>query len=67
MPSLRDCGATPRPAARERESDRARYPDPAFNAWLDQTVTENAEFTVWNMLDDTGSAWAGWDARGNYS
>ena len=47
---------------REREADRARYPDPAFNAWLDQSAHG---FTVWNMLDDTGSAWAAWDARGS--
>lgn len=52
--------------ARGREADRARFPDPAFNEWLDTTVTENGEFTVWHLLASTGDALAGWENRPHY-
>ena len=49
-------------ATRDREVDRLRFHDARFNAWLDETVTENGEFTVWDMLTSTDDAWAAWSS-----
>lgn len=57
----------PTQAKRDREADRARFPDTAFNTWLDESITENGEFTAWDSLSSTGDAYAGWSVRSNYA
>lgn len=52
---------------REREADRARFPDPVFNHWLDESVTENSEFSVWHMLDSVVDANRAWTAALSYA
>ena len=47
---------------RARESDRQRFSDPEFNAWLDTGISD-AGHTVWDAVGDTQAAWAGWEAR----
>lgn len=54
------CTHTPLPA-RDRERDRQRFSDPDFNAWLDQAITENGEYTVWHQLGSTEDAYHGWE------
>jgi hypothetical protein len=51
---------------RDREQDRIRFPDPDFNRWLDEAITENGEFTAWHALSSTGDAYAGWSVRPDY-
>lgn len=51
---------------RDREADRHRFPDPAFNRWLDESITENGEFSVWHQLGDVATAWAAWESRPHY-
>lgn len=52
----------PLPAKRSREEDRKRWPHRGFNAYLDQAITENGEFTTWDQLTDTGDAYYGYMA-----
>lgn len=59
--------ADPAAPKRDREADRARFPDPAFNRWLDEAITENGEFTVWDHLGDTCDAWHGWQNKPFYA
>lgn len=47
---------------RDRESDRRRFSDPAFNCWLDDGISD-AGHTVWDAVGDVAAAWAGWEAR----
>ena len=54
-------------APRNREDDRARFPDPDFNRWLDEAITENGEYTAWHALKSTGDAYAGWCVRPDYT
>lgn len=54
--------------ARDRAADRARFPDREFNHWLDEAITENGEFTIWDQIVDTCSAWHGWvNARDHFT
>ena len=55
------------PVARDREADRARFPDLAFNRWLDEAITDNGEFSVWHQIGDTCAAWHGWENRQFYA
>lgn len=47
---------------RDREEDRKRWSHRGFNAYLDQAITENGEFTTWHQLADTGDAYYGYMA-----
>ena len=47
---------------RDREADRQRFRDPKFNAYLDQAITENGEFTTWHQIDNVVDAWYGYQA-----
>jgi hypothetical protein len=47
---------------RDREADRARIPDPAFNRWLDEIISD-AGHTVWDTIPDVCCAWHGWSNR----
>lgn len=47
---------------RDREADRQRFSDPKFNAYLDQAITENGEFTTWHQLTNTTDAYYGYQA-----
>lgn len=51
---------------RNREADRARYTDPAFNEWLDDSAADGGA-TVWDLVSDVHSAWAAWSAHLNYT
>lgn len=64
---IRAALSLPTQAKRDREADRARFPDTAFNTWLDESITENGEFTAWDSLSSTGDAYAGWSVRSNYA
>lgn len=50
---------------REREADRQRFPDPAFNEWLDEGISDFGH-TVWDATENIADAWAGWNSRGYY-
>ena len=51
--------------ARDRETDRARFPDPAFNQWLDEGISD-AGHTVWDQVGSVIDAWHGWENRKFY-
>lgn len=51
--------------ARDREADRRRFSDPAFNRWLDEGISD-AGHTVWDAIPDVCCAWQGWDNRQHY-
>ena len=53
-------------ARRDREADRARFPDPAFNRWLDEGISD-AGHTVWDAVGDVQAAWSGWENRPYYA
>lgn len=65
--STRLRGGVPEGEQRNREADRARFPDPNFNRWLDEAITENGEYTAWHALQSTGDAYAGWCVRPDYT
>ena len=50
---------------REREADRKRFPDPAFNEWLDEEISDFGH-TVWDATENIADAWAGWQNREYY-
>jgi hypothetical protein len=54
------------PPARDREADRARFPDPAFNRWLDEGISD-AGHTVWDQVGSVVDAWHGWENRPFYA
>lgn len=58
----------PQPVApkRDREADRARFSDPAFNRWLDECISD-AGHTVWDQIESVIDAWHGWDNRQFYA
>lgn len=58
-----DAGKKVAPAAEQggREADRRRFPDPDFNAWLDQGISDCGH-TVWDAVGDVQAAWQGWEA-----
>lgn len=49
-----------------REEAR-RYCDSGFQFWLDESVTENAEFTVFDTLKNVHDAYSGWCAHPFYA
>ena len=53
------------PPIRDREADRARFPDPAFNCWLDEGISD-AGHTVWDQVGSVVDAWHGWENRAFY-
>lgn len=50
---------------RDREADRTRFTDPAFNQWLDEAISD-AGHTVWDAVGDVQAAWQGWESRPFY-
>ena len=58
--------AAPDASQRNREADRARYIDRAFNEWLDDSVADGGA-TVWDLVPDIHSAWAAWTAHPHYA
>jgi hypothetical protein len=54
------------PVARNREADRLRFPDPAFNRWLDEGISD-AGHTVWDQIGSVADAWHGWENRAFYT
>lgn len=57
--------AAPAAPAHDREADRQRFPDPDFNRWLDESVSDY--HIVWEAVGDIAAAWAGWDNRQFYA
>ena len=51
--------------ARDREADRARFADAAFNNWLDEGISDSGH-TIWDAVGDVSTAWSGWCAREFY-
>lgn len=51
---------------RDREADRQRFPDPEFNRWLDEGISDSGH-TVWDQIHDVGAAWCGWYNRPYYA
>ena len=51
---------------RYREADRVRFPDSAFNKWLDESISDSGH-TVWDQIGDTADAWSGWENRQYYA
>ena len=49
----------------DRESDRKRFPDEAFNRWLDEGISDSGH-TVWDTVGDISSAWQAWSTRPFY-
>ncbi len=45
----------------KREADRERFPDDAFNEWLDQGISDCGH-TVWDSIVSVESAWLAWSA-----
>jgi len=54
------------PVVRDREADRKRFPDPAFNEWLDVGISDSGH-TVWCSITNIEEAWAGWSNRPYYA
>lgn len=52
--------------ARDREADRARFADAAFNNWLDEGISDSGH-TIWDAVGDVSTAWSGWCAREFYA
>lgn len=50
---------------RDREAARKRFPDAAFNRWLDEGISD-AGHTVWDQIHDVCDAWHGWMNRSFY-
>ena len=46
----------------DRETDRQRFTDSAFNDWLDTGISDSGH-TVWDAVGDVQAAWSGWEAR----
>lgn len=59
-------GAAPSQPVADREAARARFPDPAFQRWLDEGISD-AGHTVFCTLGDVADAWAGWSAKSYYA
>jgi hypothetical protein len=51
---------------RDREADRARFPDADFNRWLDEGISDCGHI-VWHTVGDVADAWAAWDSRPHYA
>ena len=66
LAALESLIAAPAAPQRNREADRARYTDPAFNEWLDDSVADGGA-TVWDLVPDVHSAWFAWTAHPNYA
>lgn len=49
----------------QRAEDRARFPDPDFNRWLDEPISDTGH-TVWDKIENVCDAWHGWDTRDSY-
>lgn len=57
--------ATKKPV-RNRDADRKRFPDEAFNRWLDEGISD-AGHTIWDTVTDIDDAWAAWESRPYYA
>lgn len=51
---------------RDREADRLRFSDEAFNRWLDECISDSGH-TVWDQIPDVCCAWHGWNNREYYA
>lgn len=44
---------------KDREKDRLRFNDEAFNRWLDESISDSGH-TVYDQINDICDAWHGW-------
>jgi len=50
---------------KDREADRLRFSDEAFNRWLDESISDSGH-TVYDQIPDICCAWHGWENRQYY-
>ena len=60
--TLRRAADALREGGRDREADRALFPDAAFNDWLDCVITDCGH-TVYDSIGCIADAWQGWHAH----
>ena len=51
---------------KDREKDRLRFSDEAFNRWLDESISDSGH-TVYDQIPDICCAWHGWFNREFYT
>lgn len=51
---------------KDREKDRLRFSDEAFNHWLDESISDSGH-TVYDQIPDVCCAWHGWFNREFYA
>ena len=60
--TLRRAADALREGGRDREADRALFPDADFNDWLDCVITDCGH-TVYDSIGCIADAWQGWHAH----
>ena len=50
----------PAKTPKDREADRKRFSDEAFNRWLDESITDSGH-TVYDLVENVCEAWHGWE------
>ena len=52
--------------AKDREKDRLRFSDEAFNRWLDEGISDSGH-TVYDLVENVCEAWHGWENSQYYT
>jgi hypothetical protein len=50
----------PAKTLKDREADRKRFSDEAFNRWLDESISDSGH-TVYDLVENVCEAWHGWE------
>ena len=51
---------------KDREKDRLRFSDEAFNRWLDEGISDSGH-TVYDLVENVCEAWRGWENSQYYT
>ena len=51
---------------KDREKDRLRFSDEAFNRWLDEGISDSGH-TVYDLVENVCEAWHGWENSQYYT
>ena len=51
---------------KDREKDRLRFSDEAFNRWLDESISDSGH-TVYDLVENVCEAWHGWENSQYYT
>ena len=51
---------------KDRENDRLRFSDEAFNRWLDESISDSGH-TVYDLIGNVCEAWHGWENSQYYT